>query len=352
MKGIMQMQEVLQTNLEIRNVRDYSAISQGTKAPAPRPRDYCNYQSSKWSYLNQTSQSVLQLHSPKSVQGFGITHHWKSCPAWFFNSYFFTYFSSWALFCLCLGLHFVFLRRDITNTEPRFCLSPRLNFLSSCLPSGSNTISTQHSILQRDLFNFSPSSPTYLHPLPVFWVQTHSPPWVLPCLGSTSWHSWGWRNTLAQPLSATWRCSSPDRFFPISSLQWQLLFTFSLQMRSCSPLIHQADHVIKPRQLCFTFFLDPLLQHIKQMFHCQGSLGSNSHLSLSIKKATLSFVPLMIKALISLLKHSGRHLWAFSHAAVSANLPSLSSKFSFDVMSIKSLSAGLWVCWHHATNSA
>lgn len=215
---------------------------------------------------------------------------------------------------------------------------------------------SQHNILyvqlQRDLFNFSPSSPTYLHPLPVFWVQTHSPPWVLPCLGSTSWHSWGWRNTLAQPLSATWRCSSPDRFFPISSLQWQLLFTFSLQMRSCSPLIHQADHVIKPRQLCFTFFLDPLLQHIKQMFHCQGSLGSNSHLSLSIKKATLSFVPLMIKALISLLKHSGRHLWAFSHAAVSANLPSLSSKFSFDVMSIKSLSAGLWVCWHHATNSA
>lgn len=74
-KGTIQMQEVLQTNLERRNVRDYSAISQGTKAPAPRPHDYCNYQSSKWSCLNQTSQSVLQLHPPKSVQGFGIIHH-------------------------------------------------------------------------------------------------------------------------------------------------------------------------------------------------------------------------------------------------------------------------------------
>lgn len=87
----------------------------------------------------------------------------------FFSSYFFTYFSSSALFCLCLGFHFLFFRREITNAEPRFCLNPRLNFLSTCLPSGS-TISVQHSIhsTSKRPFNFSPSSPTCLHNLPVF----------------------------------------------------------------------------------------------------------------------------------------------------------------------------------------
>lgn len=84
-----------------------------------------------------------------------------------FSSHF-SYFSSSTLFCLCLGFHFLFFRREITSAEPRFCLSPRLNFLSSCLPSGSTILT--HYLTSKRPFNFTPSSPTCLHNLPVFWV--------------------------------------------------------------------------------------------------------------------------------------------------------------------------------------
>jgi len=77
-------------------------------------------------------------------------------------------------------------------------------------------------------------------------------------------------NVLAYALSYPPKgVSLLSRFFPLPSVT---VTFFSLhQTQSCSPLIHQTNHVTKPCRTPFKL-LDPLLRHIKQNLPFQGSL--------------------------------------------------------------------------------
>lgn len=136
------------------------------QTPASSPHDYCYYQSSKRPCLNQTSQSVLHPHPPKSTQCFGIIHQLKSHPAWF----------------PCSVLSNLLLTSAISSLQPVFTHPGSVCVPSlTCAPPSSIPVSHISSAQQtrrstsKKAFDFSPSLLRYLLPLPVFWGTVPSP---------------------------------------------------------------------------------------------------------------------------------------------------------------------------------